>query len=221
MFSTLTRFLNMGKDKVDSWLDENEDNVAVAKRELDEAKKDCAQLVVKYGKCKAQLEKDRKDYEAAQNEVDDYIRIAEQAYKAGNMEDAQSACEKQAYWENEAKIRKETYGVSRQIVEDTQNSINEYKRNIDSIQSSISSLEAKSAQAEAIELSAEMQPNGLDSHMDNISKAEQKINARLEAAKAKKEMSAVEKDDLKDKYSGTSSSVDDKMAALRAKFGNK
>lgn len=221
MFRTLTRFLNMGKDKVDSWLDENEDNVAVAKRELDEAKKDCAQLVVKYGKCKAQLEKDRKDYEAAQSEVDDYTRIAEQAYKAGNMEDAQSACEKQAYWENEAKIRKETYDISRQVVEDTQNSINEYKRNIDSIQSSISSLEAKSAQADAIELSAEMQPNGLDSHMDNISKAEQKINARLEAAKAKKEMSTVKKDDLKDKYSGTSSSVDDKMASLRAKFGDK
>lgn len=221
MFKTLTRFMNLGKDKVDAWLDENEDHVATAKRELEEAKKDCARLIAKYGNCSAQLRKDKSAYEKAEAELADYTRIAEEAYKVGDMVSAERACEKQVWWENEVKVRKDTYDVSQNIVNDLQNSINEYKRNIDTIESSISTIEAKSAQADAIELAASIEPASIDSHMGNISKAEQKVEARLAAAKATKELSSPAEDDLKKKYSGTSSSVNSKMEELRAKFGDK
>lgn len=228
MASILGRFKDIMAANVNSWMDGLEGKNAEkmidqylrnAEDNLYQVKSETASVMAveksaerKLNECKADIEK--------------YGKYAEAALSKGNEGDARAFLSKQAECENILASLETTYASAHTNAENMRAMHDKLVKDIDALKSKRDALKAQIQVAKTQETINKMTGASVDranGSIDAFSRMEETINKRLDKANAEAELNQKNHTlkDLEEQYStgGSSTTVDDKLAALKAKMG--
>lgn len=209
---------------INAILDKAEDPVKMANyylekyiKELGECREDTAIIA-------AQAKARKREVEAAQRDVDKLNQMAINAVNAGEDDDARIILQRQAAAEQRLATAQENLKLAEAQADKMVEVYNKLVANIEVCRAKVQNIQATTALAKNQEkVTGIMAKYGSGSTgADKLARAEEKARARLDKAEAAAELDDETSDplDLEAKYgtSGTTS-VDDKLAELKAKLG--
>ena len=220
---TLKRIPKILEANINDLLDKAEDPEKMIEQLLRDYKSDAAEIKQDTAEVKALSKQAKRDLDAIKEDIARKTTAAENALKAGNEADAAKLIElKQKAEANLAQAEK-NYQIASANEQKMVDAYNEIVARIKDLESRKDTIKTTTKLANAQEGMNEMLSRASSvAQNDSFAKYERKANARLDAAMAEAELNEAESadDDLVGKYSsGTSASVNDEMAAMKARLG--
>lgn len=224
LVDTLKRIPKILEANLNSLLDKCEDPAKMIDQLLVDYKRDLADVKRDTAAVMADLKLAEKKLKECDEDIARKQKAAENALKAGNEADARTLLAAKQSMEVTRQSLLENYSVAQRNAELMQDGYNKLVRNIEELEQRKDAAKAKISMAKAQEQinKTAARANSTVS-MDAFNQYEQKAERMLAEANANAELdSQVQSvENLTDKYasSAESSSVDDELAALKAKLG--
>ena len=221
----ITRFSDIMKSNINALLDKCEDPAKMVDQTLRDLREDLAQVKKETASIMADATAANRKVEECQASIDKYTRAAENAIKAGNEADARTLIAKKQEFENQMITLKKNADLNNANAEKMHQMHDKLVADIDALEARRDTVKSTVAATKAQERINNIQDGGkrAASSMDAFNRMEEKANKALDEAMAHSELNAGihATDDLADKYAGGAgnSSVDDELAAMKAKLG--
>ena len=218
----ISRFADIMKSNINALLDKAEDPAKMVdqylvdlRENLADVKKETAGVIAAETKAKRSLDEAREQVEKAANS-------AKNALKAGDEEAARKLIAEKQRHEASLADREQAYTLAHENAEKMRRMYDKLVDDIRELEDRKADIKAKSAAAKAQEKINDMTA-GFDStaSLEAFDRMEAKANEAFDKAMAEAELN-VKKDDVDDlveKYSTTSASVDDELAKMKAELG--
>ena len=221
----ISRFTEIMKSNINAQLDKCEDPSKMIDQMLRELKENFAEVKKETaGVMAAEKEADRAVQEC-EEQIRKYNLAAENALKANNEEDARTIlARKQPFVDNLVNLKK-TQAVAKENSDKMRQMYNKLANDIQMLETKRNGIKATVAAAKTQEKMNKISSGSKRSmaSLETLDRMEDKANRMLDSAMAEAELSADmdAENDLVNKYvSGESSStVDDELAAMKAKLG--
>lgn len=221
----ISRFTEIMKSNINAQLDKCEDPAKMIDQTLRELKENFAEVKKETaGVMAAEKEADRAVQEC-EEQIRKYSQAAENALRAGNEEDARTIlARKQPFMDNLVNLKK-TQAVAKENSDKMRQMYNKLANDIQMLETKRNGIKATVAAAKTQEKMNKISSGSKRSmaSLETFDRMEDKANRMLDSAMAEAELSADmdAENDLVNKYvSGESSStVDDELAAMKAKLG--
>lgn len=221
----MTRFSDIMKSNINALLDKCEDPAKMVDQTLRDLREDLAQVKKETAGIMADATAANRKVEECQASIDKYTRAAENAIKAGNEEDARTLIAKKQEFENQMVTLKKNADLNNANAEKMRQMHDKLVNDIDALEARRDAVKSTVAATKAQERINKIQDGGkrAASSMDAFNRMEEKANKAFDEAMAHSELNAGihATDDLADKYAGCvgNASVDDELAAMKAKLG--
>lgn len=218
----ISRFADIMKSNINALLDKAEDPAKMVdqylldlREKLADVKKETAGVIAAEAAAK-------RDVEAAAEKVEKATKGAQNALKAGDEDAARKLiAEKQRYEQNLAENQK-AYELASDNADKMRQMYDKLVGDIKVLEDRKANIKAKTAAAKAQTKINDI-TSGMDaqSSLEAFDRMEQKANAAFDKAMAEAELNVnkSDTDDLLDKYSSASASVDDELAKMKAELG--
>lgn len=220
---TLKRIPKILEANLNDLLDRAEDPEKMIEQLLRDYKTDAAEIKKDTAEVKALAKQAKRDLDEIKEDIARKTTAAENALKAGNEADAAKLIEMKQKAESRLAQAEKNYEIASANEQKMVNAYNEIVSRIKELEARKDTIKTTTKLANAQEGMNDMLSRASSvAQNDSFDKFERKANARLDAAMAEAELNAEETadDDLVEKYgSGTSSSVNDEMAAMKARLG--
>jgi len=171
-----------------------------------------------------QLERKKADAEAG---VEKFQKMAQRAAEAGNEDDLRQLLEKKSAQQKLVDNYTKELEKNEKLEDQLKENLGKARKKIDSAENNLTSLSARKESADLRKSMAKANSDlmGDGTGLSALDDFEKKVNAQEAEAEAYEEMVSEEpgnvEADLEDKYSGTSSDVDDEMAKMLAAANKK
>ena len=219
----ISSFWNMLRRADNSAAEAMKDPVGDAELAIEDSKKKIAEFTLTIAKAIAENKRFEKEQKEAHLQAEKYQRIAEAALKAGNEDDARSALSKAQTNSSRSDALKKDIARNDSLIQKQRDILNKLKTKVDNAASNKRILEMRHNGAKSMKALASAQADfagdgspfaALDNLEDSVVQAETEAEAYTEMFGA---------DDLEDKYANLEgeASVDDALAAMKAKLGSK
>lgn len=218
----ISRFADIMKSNINALLDKAEDPAKMVdqylldlREKLADVKKETAGVIAAEAAAK-------RDVDAAAEKVEKATKGAQNALKAGDEDAARKLiAEKQRYEQNLAENQK-AYELASDNADKMRQMYDKLVGDIKVLEDRKANIKAKTAAAKAQTKINDI-TSGMDaqSSLEAFDRMEQKANAAFDKAMAEAELNVnkSDTDDLLDKYSSASASVDDELAKMKAELG--
>ena len=218
----ISRFADIMKSNINALLDKAEDPAKMVdqylldlREKLADVKKETAGVIAAEAAAK-------RDVDAAAEKVEKATKGAQNALKAGDEDAARKLiAEKQRYEQNLAENQK-AYELASDNADKMRQMYDKLVGDIKVLEDRKANIKAKTAAAKAQTKTNDI-TSGMDaqSSLEAFDRMEQKANAAFDKAMAEAELNVnkSDTDDLLDKYSSASASVDDELAKMKAELG--
>lgn len=220
---TLKRIPKILEANLNDLLDRAEDPEKMIEQLLRDYKTDAAEIKKDTAEVKALAKQAKRDLDEIKEDIARKTTAAENALKAGNEADAAKLIEMKQKAESRLAQAEKNYEIASANEQKMVNAYNEIVSRIKELEARKDTIKTTTKLANAQEGMNDMLSRASSvAQNDSFDKFERKANARLDAAMAEAELNAEETadDDLVAKYgSGASSSVNDEMAAMKARLG--
>lgn len=220
---TLRRIPKILEANINDLLDKAEDPEKMIEQLLRDYKSDAAEIKQDTAEVKALSKQAKRDLDAIKEDIARKTTAAENALKAGNEADAAKLIEMKQKAEANLAQAEKNYQIASANEQKMVDAYNEIVARIKDLESRKDTIKTTTKLANAQEGMNEMLSRASSvAQNDSFAKYERKANERLDAAMAEAELNEAESadDDLVGKYSsGTSASVNDEMAAMKARLG--
>lgn len=221
----ISRFTEIMKSNINAQLDKCEDPSKMIDQTLRELKENFAEVKKETaGVMAAEKEADRAVQEC-EEQIRKYNLAAENALKANNEEDARTILSrKQPFVDNLVNLKK-TQAVAKENSDKMCQMYNKLANDIQMLETKRNGIKATVAAAKTQEKMNKISSGSKRSmaSLETFDRMEDKANRMLDSAMAEAELSADmdAENDLVNKYvsGGSSSTVDDELAAMKAKLG--
>lgn len=221
----ISRFTEIMKSNINAQLDKCEDPAKMIDQTLRELKENFAEVKKETaGVMAAEKEADRAVQEC-EEQIRKYNLAAENALKANNEEDARTIlARKQPFVDNLVNLKK-TQAVAKENSDKMRQMYNKLANDIQMLETKRNGIKATVAAAKTQEKMNKISSGSKRSmaSLETFDRMEDKANRMLDSAMAEAELSADMDagNDLVNKYvsGGSSSTVDDELAAMKAKLG--
>lgn len=221
----ISRFTEIMKSNINAQLDKCEDPAKMIDQTLRELKENFAEVKKETaGVMAAEKEADRAVQEC-EEQIRKYNLAAENALKANNEEDARTILSrKQPFVDNLVNLKK-TQAVAKENSDKMRQMYNKLANDIQMLETKRNDIKATVAAAKTQEKMNKISSGSKRSmaSLETFDRMEDKANRMLDSAMAEAELSADmdAENDLVNKYvsGGSSSTVDDELAAMKAKLG--
>lgn len=221
----ISRFTEIMKSNINAQLDKCEDPSKMIDQTLRELKENFAEVKKETaGVMAAEKEADRAVQEC-EEQIRKYNRAAENALRAGNEEDARTIlARKQPFMDNLVNLKK-TQAVAKENSDKMRQMYNKLANDIQMLETKRNGIKATVAAAKTQEKMNKISSGSKRSmaSLETFDRMEDKANRMLDSAMAEAELTADldAGSDLVNKYASgeSSSTVDDELAAMKAKLG--
>lgn len=221
----ISRFTEIMKSNINAQLDKCEDPSKMIDQTLRELKENFAEVKKETaGVMAAEKEADRAVQEC-EEQIRKYSQAAENALRAGNEEDARTIlARKQPFMDNLVNLKK-TQAVAKENSDKMRQMYNKLANDIQMLETKRNGIKATVAAAKTQEKMNKISSGSKRSmaSLETFDRMEDKANRMLDSAMAEAELTADldAGSDLVNKYASgeSSSTVDDELAAMKAKLG--
>lgn len=221
----ISRFTEIMKSNINAQLDKCEDPSKMIDQTLRELKENFAEVKKETAGVMAAEKEANRAVQECEEQIRKYNRAAENALRAGNEEDARTIlARKQPFMDNLVNLKK-TQAVAKENSDKMRQMYNKLANDIQMLETKRNGIKATVAAAKTQEKMNKISSGSKRSmaSLETFDRMEDKANRMLDSAMAEAELSADMDagNDLVNKYvSGESSStVDDELAAMKAKLG--
>lgn len=223
----MTRFKDIMAANVNSLLDKAEDPEKMIDQYLRNLESDFAKVKAETASIMAEEKSARRKLDECQEEIAKMGEYAKKAVAAGNDNDARRFLEKKSELTQKQEVLAKNYELAQANSEKMKQMHDKLEGDIQAMKSKRDMLKAKVKVAETQKKINEM-GSGMESAGNNAAafeRMEEKVNRMLDEADAVGELNSSSADEdidnLAAKYdsTGTSSAVDDELAALKAEMG--
>ncbi len=220
----LARFSDIISSNVNALLDKCEDPAKMCDQYLRNAIEDLAEVKSETAKVMAQEKAAKRSLDDAKAGVDKYSKLAEKAIIAGNDDDARTFLAKKQELEAGLVTLQQSYDLAHANSEKMRQMHNKLAADIETLKSRRDAVKAQVAvtKTQNVVNKAASAGDKVTGALGAFARMEEKAQKEADAAMAMAELNTPVNDDLKsaeDRYSGVnSSSVDDELAALKAKL---
>lgn len=225
MASIFERMSLICRSKVNSLLEKFEDPAQLIDQTIIDAKKEYAENVKASAEVFAAEKKALQDLQNVKKEKNQYEVVAERAVAAGNDDDARQALTKAAEIETRVAKAEARYATMHKNAEDLRHKLNDYRDGIAGMEAKAAEIKADMAIAKATKKTTAIAGSVSTNAFETIDRLASKAEKERMAAESLSEFEANamkdEDAELLKKYAGGVSdpSVEDKLAALKAKMG--
>ena len=222
--SILSRFGDIVSANFNALLDKCEDPSKMVDEYIRKATEDLAEVKKETSAIMATEAQAKRAYEENQNNIDKYVKLAEKAVMAGNDGDAKIFIAKKQEFETNGASLKQAYDVAHANSEKMKQMHDKLTEDINSLKARRNNVKSQMAVAKTQEKINNIQKSSdkVTSSMGAFARMEEKAQHRMDEAMAMAELNAEPVDEAKSaeaKYTGVNaSSVDDELAALKAKL---
>ena len=216
----LTRFTDIMKSNINALLDKCEDPAKMIDQTLRDLREDLAEVK----KETANIIADAKSADRQVKECEEEI-TAQNALKAGNEDDARTLIAKKQQYESNLVSYKKTQELTHANADKMRQMHDKLVNDIETLEARRDAIKATVASAKAQEHINKIVSGGdkAKSSMESFERYEKKAEKMLDAATAEAELNAHTSaaSTLADKYTsnGSDASVEDELAAMKAKLG--
>lgn len=221
----ISRFTEIMKSNINAQLDKCEDPSKMIDQTLRELKENFAEVKKETAGVMAAEKEANRTVQECEEQIRKYSQAAENALRAGNEEDARTIlARKQPFMDNLVNLKK-TQAVAKENSDKMRQMYNKLANDIQMLETKRNGIKATVAAAKTQEKMNKISSGSKRSmaSLETFDRMEDKANRMLDSAMAEAELSADmdAENDLVNKYvSGESSStVDDELAAMKAKLG--
>lgn len=221
----ISRFTEIMKSNINAQLDKCEDPSKMIDQTLRELKENFAEVKKETAGVMAAEKEANRAVQECEEQIRKYSQAAENALRAGNEEDARTfLARKQPFMDNLVNLKK-TQAVAKENSDKMRQMYNKLANDIQMLETKRNGIKATVAAAKTQEKMNKISSGSKRSmaSLETFDRMEDKANRMLDSAMAEAELSADmdAENDLVNKYvSGESSStVDDELAAMKAKLG--
>ena len=212
----LTRFTDIMKSNINALLDKCEDPAKMIDQTLRDLREDLAEVKKETANIIADAKSADRQVQECEDEIAKYTTAAQNALKAGNEDDARTLIAKKQQYESN--LTHANADKMRQMHDKLVNDIETLEARRDAIKATVASAKAQEHINKIV--------SGGDkakSSMESFERYEKKAEKMLDAATAEAELNAHTSaaSTLADKYTsnGSDASVEDELAAMKAKLG--
>lgn len=221
----ISRFTEIMKSNINAQLDKCEDPSKMIDQTLRELKENFAEVKKETAGVMAAEKEANRAVQECEEQIRKYSQAAENALRAGNEEDARTIlARKQPFMDNLVNLKK-TQAVAKENSDKMRQMYNKLANDIQMLETKRNGIKATVAAAKTQEKMNKISSGSKRSmaSLETFDRMEDKANRMLDSAMAEAELTADldAGSDLVNKYvSGESSStVDDELAAMKAKLG--
>ena len=221
----ISRFTEIMKSNINAQLDKCEDPSKMIDQTLRELKENFAEVKKETAGVMAAEKEANRAVQECEEQIRKYSQAAENALRAGNEEDARTIlARKQPFMDNLVNLKK-TQAVAKENSDKMRQMYNKLANDIQMLETQRNGIKATVAAAKTQEKMNKISSGSKRSmaSLETFDRMEDKANRMLDSAMAEAELTADldAGSDLVNKYvSGESSStVDDELAAMKAKLG--
>lgn len=222
----LTRFKDIMASNVNALLDKCEDPEKMVDQYLRNLENDLASVKAETASVMADEKSAKRKLDECQDEIKKMDEYAVKAVEAGNDDDARQFLTKKAQLSEKLTSLQKNYDLCAQNSAKMKEMHAKLEEDISALRGKRDTLKAKVKVAETQKKINDMTSSAdkAGSNMAAFARMEEKINKMTDEAEAMEELNSSKKDDIEDlskKYESkeTSSSVDDELAALKARMG--
>ena len=219
----LQRFSDIMKSNINALLDKCEDPAKMVDQMLLDLREDLAEVKKETAAVMADEKNAKRKVEDCQGQIAKYTKAAQNALKAGNEEDARTLIVRKQQLEETLVSLQQTYAAASANADKMRQMHDKLVNDIESLETRKDAVKAKMATARAQERMNQV-AGGIDTSgsIAAFERMEEKADKLLDAANAEAELNEGihSTADLADKYaSGSSASVDDELAQMKAELG--
>ncbi|MBR2743372.1 MAG: PspA/IM30 family protein [Clostridia bacterium] len=220
----LSRFGDILSANVNALLDKAEDPAKMIDQYLREATENLEQVKNETAAVIAEETRTRRLIDENDKNIAKYLDLAEKALKSGNEADAKAFISKKQQLESNAASLQKSYAVAKENADKMRQLYNKLNSDIAALQARRDTVKANVAVAKTQETINKIgsSAEGVKGAMSDFERMERKAEQMLDTANAKAELDAVsDVDALAAKYADSTvdTSVDDELAAMKAKLG--
>lgn len=225
MANILKRFGDIMSANINALLDKAEDPEKMIDKYIRDIEEDMRNVKAETAAVMATETKAKRELTECQDEIAKMQRYAEKALTAGNEGDARRFLEKKGELASKQAGLQQAYELAAANASKMREMHDKLTKDLEGLQAKRDAIKAKAAVAKTQEKINKMGANvsGAGEAMAAFDRMEAKVDRMLDEANAMAELNSGEDsiDDLAAKYDagGNSSSVDDELAALKAKMG--
>lgn len=223
--SILSRFATIVKSNINELLDRAEDPEKMVDQMLRDLREDFAEVKKETAGVMADARSAQREVEACEADIAKYETSARNALKSGNEEDAKILIARKQEKETQLVTLRKNEEIAQANAAKMRQMHDKLKADIETLETRKSTIKATEAMAKAQERMNDITSGGdkAASSLEAFDRMEQKANRHLDEAMSEAELSldGDSADDLADKYAsgGSSASVDDELAAMKAELG--
>lgn len=221
----ISRFTEIMKSNINAQLDKCEDPSKMIDQTLRELKENFAEVKKETAGVMAAEKEANLAVQECEEQIRKYSQAAENALRAGNEEDARTIlARKQPFMDNLVNLKK-TQAVAKENSDKMRQMYNKLANDIQMLETKRNGIKATVAAAKTQEKMNKISSGSKRSiaSLETFDRMEDKANRMLDSAMAEAELSADmdAENDLVNKYvsGGSSSTVDDELAAMKTKLG--
>lgn len=223
--SILSRFATIVKSNINELLDRAEDPEKMVDQMLRDLREDYAEVKQETAGVMADARSAQREVEACEADIVKYETSARNALKSGNEEDAKILIARKQEKETQLVTLRKNEEIAQANAAKMRQMHDKLKADIETLETRKSTIKATEAMAKAQERMNDITSGGdkAASSLEAFDRMEQKANRHLDEAMSEAELSldGDSAEDLADKYAsgGSSASVDDELAAMKAELG--
>lgn len=221
----ISRFTEIMKSNINAQLDKCEDPSKMIDQTLRELKENFAEVKKETAGVMAAEKEANRAVQECEEQIRKYSQAAENALRAGNEEDARTIlARKQPFMDNLVNLKK-TQAVAKENSDKMRQMYNKLANDIQMLETKRNGIKATVAAAKTQEKMNKISSGSKRSmaSLETFDRMEDKANRMIDSAMAEAELTADldAGSDLVNKYASgeSSSTVDDELAAMKAKLG--
>lgn len=221
----LTRFTDIMKSNINALLDKCEDPAKMIDQTLRDLREDLAEVKKETANIIADAKSADRQVQECEDEIAKYTTAAQNALKAGNEDDARTLIDKKQQYESNLVSYKKTQELTHANADKMRQMHDKLVNDIETLEARRDAIKATVASAKAQEHINKIVSGGdkAKSSMESFERYEKKAEKMLDAATAEAELNTHTSaaSTLADKYTsnGSDASVEDELAAMKAKLG--
>lgn len=226
MAGILQRFKDIMSSNINALLDKAEDPEKMIDQYLRNLQNDLGKVKAETAAVMAEETRTKRQLDECDEEIAKMQSYAEKAVLAGNDSDAKQFLQKKQQLTESRKVYEQAYEQAHKNATQMRQMHDKLTQDIETLNSRRAAIKAKVKMAKAQEHINKVGSSamGAQSNMDAFDRMEEKANRMLDEANAMSELNAPKTDtvaDLAAKYDsqGSSTEVDDELAALKAQLG--
>lgn len=219
----LTRFKDIMSSNINALLDKAEDPEKMIEQCLRNLNSDLGKVKSETAVVMAEEQRSKRELDECTAEINKMQQYAIKALEAGNEEDAKRFLEKKGALTNKQEGLQQAYDLAHTNATNMRSMHDKLVKDINELNSRKEMIKGKMAVAKTQErlnkMTSSMKGN---SSISAFERMEAKANAAMDKANAMAELNAGPSDSIEDltaKYSGSTTNVDDELAALKASLG--